>query len=293
MRRRTAAALAAAILLLLSACGEGPIPSEAPAPSPTAAPEPTPDVTPEPLPEDMVPVEELIPGIYTDVRYASADNFTGEAVYDSAEVYLRRGTAEKLAGVQARLEDEGLSLLIWDGWRPVAAQFALWRACPDPAYVSDPFGGVTNHCRGNTLDLTLVTLEGEPVEMPSGFDDFSALADRDYSDLGPAAAANARLLEAAMEAAGFSGYCYEWWHYTDCVDYPVCEALGEPEAVFADCVEFISLRSAPDVSAPVLAEATRGARLILLDELGDFSLVRCGEQYGYALSAYLSDKPIV
>ena len=56
------------------------------------------------------------------------------------------------------------------------------------------------HSRGNTVDVTLVTADGQPMEMPTDFDDFTALADRDYSDVGDTAAANARLLESAMTA---------------------------------------------------------------------------------------------
>ena len=73
------------------------------------------------------------------------------------------------------------------------------------------------------MDLTLVTADGEELPMPSGFDDFSALADRDYSDVSDEAAGYARLLEEAMAAQGFRGYQKEWWHYTDSDDYPVLE----------------------------------------------------------------------
>ena len=71
--------------------------------------------------------------------------------------------------------------------------------------------------------MTLVTIDGQPVDMPTDFDDFTALADRDYSDVEAAAAANARLLESAMTAAGFRPYSAEWWHYSDTQSYPVDE----------------------------------------------------------------------
>lgn len=235
----------------------------------------------------MVRVVDIIPDIRLDIRYAAAENFTGEVIYESAEAYLRRGTAEKLAKVQKELEELGYSLTIWDAWRPVAAQFALWRVCPDARYVADPFNGFSGHCRGNTVDITITTLDGEPVELPSGFDDFSALADRDYTDVSEAAAANARLLEDVMTRAGFAGYSAEWWHYTDTDAYEVVEALEPLPVVEADCEEYISLRAAPDVSAAALATAPAGAELYVLDEVGDFSLVRFGEQYGYALTSYL------
>ena len=110
---------------------------------------------------------------------------------------------------------------MWDAYRPIEAQLKLWEICPDPAYVSDPNKGYSGHCRGNTIDVTLVTADGKELEMPSGYDEFSALADRDYSDVSSAAAKNAELLESVMKKHGFKGYQAEWWHYTDTVSYRV------------------------------------------------------------------------
>jgi D-alanyl-D-alanine dipeptidase len=57
--------------------------------------------------------------------------------------------------------------------------------------------------------------------MPTAFDDFSAMADRDYSDCSSEAANHAMLLESIMEKYGFRGYYGEWWHYTDVDSYDV------------------------------------------------------------------------
>ena len=64
---------------------------------------------------------------------------------------------------------------------------------------------------------------GQELEMPTGFDDFSSKADRDYSDCTQDAAAHAQLLEILMEKHGFQGYSKEWWHFTDTDEYPVEE----------------------------------------------------------------------
>ena len=73
------------------------------------------------------------------------------------------------------------------------------------------------------MDVTLVDDTGNELEMPTGFDDFTARADRDYSDCTETAAAHAQLLEILMEKHGFKGYSGEWWHYSDTEDYPVEE----------------------------------------------------------------------
>ena len=55
--------------------------------------------------------------------------------------------------------------------------------------------------------------------MPSAFDEFAAIADRDYSDVSETAANNSRLLEEVMYRNGFTGYRGEWWDYSDTERY--------------------------------------------------------------------------
>ena len=171
--------------------------------------------------QELVTIRDFLPNIYIDVKYATADNFTGQIIYDFSEPSLRYGTVKKLMAVQKELNGLGYSLKVWDAYRPIEAQMKLWEICPDPAYVSDPSKGYSGHCRGNTIDVTLVTIDGKEIKMPSGYDEFSALADRDYSDVSSAAAKNAKLLESVMKKHGFKGYQAEWWHYTDTVSYRV------------------------------------------------------------------------
>ena len=197
-------------------------PTEVPTATPTEAPTEAPTQPPED--DDLVLVADYIPGIREKLAYATEENFTGQIIYDFYNTYLRYGTVKKLAAVCEELEAQGLGILIWDGFRPVSAQAALWEVCPDPLFVSHPVTGTRTHCRGNAVDLTLVDLEtGDKLEMPTGFDVFTALADRDYSDCSPEAAANARLLETVMEKHGFKPFWAEWWHFTDTDNYPVEE----------------------------------------------------------------------
>ncbi len=180
-------------------------------------------IKPEPADEDLVLIKDYIPDIVIDLKYATKDNFTGQVIYESADAYLRYGTVKRLMVVQNGLKPLGYKLLIWDSYRPVEAQFKLWEICPDSTYVANPNKGYSSHSRGNTIDVSIVTLAGKEVEMPTGFDDFSVEADRDYSDVSQTAAENALMLEQIMEDAGFRGYSGEWWHYTDTTDYPVIE----------------------------------------------------------------------
>lgn len=187
-----------------------------------------PATEPEPAEDAFVRVTKYIPEIRQELPYATEDNFTGQVIYDFPDAYLRWGTVKKLRAVSEELGQMGLGLKIWDGFRPVSAQFRLWQVCPNPTYVANPEKGFSSHSRGNTVDLTLVDETGQELEMPTAFDDFTAKADRDYSDCSEIAAENARLLERMMEKHGFSGYFGEWWHFTDTQDYPVDKVFEPP-----------------------------------------------------------------
>lgn len=177
----------------------------------------------EPADEDLVYIQDYIPTIFVDLRYATDNNFTGQVVYDFTEPQLRYGTVKKLAQVQEDLLSQGYSMKIWDAYRPVSAQFALWEAYPDALYVADPNKGYSTHSKGNTIDVTLVKADGTEIVMPTDFDDFSSLADRDYSDVPEAARLNVRVLEQTMMDHDFRCYAAEWWHYWDSTAYPVIQ----------------------------------------------------------------------
>lgn len=213
-------------------------PETEPAPSVTEPSQPEPAPTEptelrEPGDDELVKVTDYIPGVFQELAYATGNNFTGQRIYDFTDAYLRYGTVKKLAEVCGELAEQGLGLLIWDGFRPVAAQAKLWEICPDETYVSHPVTGNRSHCRGGAVDVTLVELQtGELLEMPTGFDDFTKYADRDYSDCSPEAAENARLLETVMKKYGFKPYSAEWWHFTDTDSYPVDETFTPKQTIF-------------------------------------------------------------
>lgn len=186
--------------------------------------------------DEFISVKTYIPDIVIDLKYATTDNFTGLKIYDFSDAYLRFGTVKKLAEVQKDLRASGLGLKIWDAFRPFSSQFRLWEICPDATYVANPNTGFSSHSRGNTVDVTLVSTDGNEVQMPTGFDDFSLLADRDYSDCDTVAAENAEILENVMLNHGFRGYSGEWWHYSDTVSYEVEREFYPPDSCFSDGV---------------------------------------------------------
>jgi D-alanyl-D-alanine dipeptidase len=161
--------------------------------------------------DDLVDVSAVIPDAVLDLRYATADNFTGAVLYPKAVCKLRRAVAARLAQAADALRPQGRRLLLWDCYRPSSIQERFWRLVPDPRYVANPRVG-SRHSRGAAVDLALVDAAGRPVGLPTKFDEFSEAAHRDRALAGPRGA-EARRLADAMLAAGFVGMPTEWWHF--------------------------------------------------------------------------------
>ena len=173
--------------------------------------------------DDLVDVTAIIPDAVLDIRYASANNFTGTVLYPVARCKLRRAVARRLAHAADLLRADQRRLLLWDCYRPRAIQAILWKQVHDPRYVAPPAAG-SKHNHGAAVDVALVTADGSPVTLPTAFDDFSPAAHRDHALRGEPGA-EARRLEAAMTAAGFLGLATEWWHFDapDATNYPISD----------------------------------------------------------------------
>lgn len=127
------------------------------------------------LPAGFVYLRAVDPTIQQDIRYAGPINFMGRPVngYNAPECLLRRGAAEALAKVQARLVSQGFSLKVYDCYRPVRAVRDFYRWSKDAAddkmegefyptlskrklfplgYIADR----SRHSLGNTVDVTIV-----------------------------------------------------------------------------------------------------------------------------------------
>ena len=181
-------------------------------------------------PADLVDVQQAIPDIVLDIRYATTNNFTGQVLYPTAGAYLRRSVVAKLKAVQAELAPLGYGLKIFDAYRPLSVQRQMWAVYPDPDYVADPRKG-SRHNRGAAVDLTLIRLaDGAELPMPTPFDDFTERAHRHFTDLPAGLRANRALLEQVMTRHGFSGLSTEWWHFDDVNwrDYPLLDVRVPP-----------------------------------------------------------------
>lgn len=176
---------------------------------------------------DLVELTALDPTIRLDIRYATANNLAGRAVYSEARAFLQRPAAEALVRAHRVLKQEGYGLLVFDGYRPWAVTKLFWDVTP-PAkreFVADPAKG-SKHNRGCAVDLSLYSLDtGREVEMPSAYDEMSPRAYPDYDQGPPAARERRDLLRAVMEREGFTVEPNEWWHfnYKDWKAYPILD----------------------------------------------------------------------
>ncbi len=167
----------------------------------------------------LVELVKVDPTIRLDIRYATTDNFTGKVVYPSARCFLRKEAAQALAKVQKELMAKGLSLKVYDGYRPFSVQKIFWKVMPDERYVLQPVeenGKMvkgSRHNRGMAVDLTVVDGQGGELPMPTPYDDFTDAAHRNSTAAGPQARANMLLLELAMVRHGFIPLSTEWWHF--------------------------------------------------------------------------------
>jgi zinc D-Ala-D-Ala dipeptidase len=128
------------------------------------------------MPKNFAYLRDVDPSIEQDMRYATANNFTGDKVngYDAPECVLVRQAAEALKAVQADVRAKGFTLKVYDCYRPAraVAAFAEWAKKPnDPeakliyypnlpkrALFPDYIATRSGHSRGATMDLTLVPL---------------------------------------------------------------------------------------------------------------------------------------
>jgi D-alanyl-D-alanine dipeptidase len=177
--------------------------------------------------QTLVDIGDKAKGPVIALRYTSADNYFKTAFYPrSAHALLRPATAAKLARVQAELQAQGLRLKIWDAYRPLSVQRAMWKALPDERYVADPAKG-GRHNRGAAVDVTLVDANGVELRMPTGHDDFSEKAGAHFNLLPPEVFKNREKLQQVMTKHGFAIFESEWWHFDD-ADWQQYDAMDLP-----------------------------------------------------------------
>jgi len=161
----------------------------------------------------LIEITESTHGVRIDLKYATADNFTGKPVYAAdAKCYLHADAEAALRRANTLAAAQGYHFMIFDAYRPPEAQWKLWEHTPDPDFLADPAKG-SPHSRGVAVDLTLCRANGTPLDMGTAFDAFTPLSHHGNPHVHAEAQRNRLLLMGIMTTAGWDFYRNEWWHY--------------------------------------------------------------------------------
>ncbi len=200
--------------------------------------------TADPPPAGFVRLADVDPSIRQDIRYAGPENFLHRKAdgYDAPVCILTSQAAQALSSVQKALAADGLTLVVFDCYRPAraVADMVKWTkegGPPDPQWypavkrgdliAKGYIGELSTHSRGSTVDVAIARSDGTStssaacgaagagtLDFGTSFDCFDPASETAHRPLATEAAANRKRLLDAMRAGGFKNYAREWWHYT-------------------------------------------------------------------------------
>ena len=183
--------------------------------------------------ENFVYLDEIVPNMTWDAKYATWDNFTGRPIdgYSKNRIIGTVEMAYALRNVALVAKEKGYGLLIWDAYRPQRAvnNFLEWAKLPEDGkrkaihypniekrdlilqgYVAEK----SSHSRGSAVDLTLFDLSTkECLDMGGRFDYMDVKSHHDATEITLEEKKNREILCEIMTQNGFVSYDKEWWHY--------------------------------------------------------------------------------
>lgn len=184
------------------------------------------------LPAEFCYVDQVVPNLRTELKYAGTDNFVGRPIrgYVGKRAILRKDAAQALCRAAVYLRSYGYGLIIWDAYRPQRAMrdFRAWSYSSDDStkatfypritkkgiYEGKYIGDESEHCWGIAVDISLYRLvDGKLVDMGGRHDLLDPSSATDSEEVTEEQRANRHLLRNAMRRAGFENYSKEWWHY--------------------------------------------------------------------------------
>lgn len=189
-------------------------------------------------------------------------DFVLEAAYfnqglsEDPNLYTRESIVAKLKALAPKLD--GYRFKIWDPWRSREVQNNIYQkfwadmSAENPewdeeklraevgrfATIADDPNRIPPHSTGGSIDLTLIDMNGQEIDMGTGFDHLGPEASKLYfeeegRDL--LIRDNRRLLREAMESAGFRSDEDEWWHF-DYGNQLWAAELGRAVAIYGEKV---------------------------------------------------------
>ena len=186
------------------------------------------------LPKGFSYVSEIDVTIKKELRYATSNNFIGKPIdgYLKDSLIISTPAAKALKEIQTKLMLSGLSLKIFDAYRPQQAvdHFVRWAKVMNDTLMKQLYypdvqkselftlgfiASKSGHTRGSTVDLSIVDVKtNKEVDMGSSYDFFGEKSHPFYKKITEAQMKNRMLLRTIMIKNGFIPYDNEWWHFT-------------------------------------------------------------------------------
>ena len=186
------------------------------------------------LPNGFTYLLEIDPTIKKELRYYTSKNFVGTPIdgYMKNKIIISIPAAKALKKIQTKLLDSGLSLKIFDAYRPQQAvdHFVRWAKIMNDTlkkqlYYPDikkselfKLGFIalkSGHTRGSTVDLSIVDIKtNKELDIGSSYDFFGEKSHPFYKKITKTQMKNRMLLRTIMIKNGFIPYDNEWWHFT-------------------------------------------------------------------------------
>ena len=181
----------------------------------------------------FVLIDDMIPDVILDVRYATEYNFVGDVIngYEEPLAFLTYEAAEALSKAAKEFREKGYQLKIYDAYRPQVAveHFVEWSTDLNDTRMkkdfypnidkSSLFGAYiahySGHSRGCTVDIALFdTKKQKDLDMGGTFDYFGELSHPTYTGVTTSQYNNRMLLRNVMQKYGFRPCSTEWWDFT-------------------------------------------------------------------------------
>ena len=186
------------------------------------------------LPDGFTYLSEIDPTIKKELRYFTSNNFIGQPIdgYIKDSLIISTPAAKALKKIQTKLMLSGLSLKIFDAYRPQQAvdHFVRWAKVLNDTLMKQLYypdvqkselftlGFIalkSGHTRGSTVDLSIVDIKtNRELDMGSSYDFFGEKSHPFYKKITDKQMKNRMLLRSIMIKNGFIPYDNEWWHFT-------------------------------------------------------------------------------
>ena len=186
------------------------------------------------LPQGFSYVSEIDATIKKELRYSTSNNFIGQPIdgYIKDSLIISTPAAKALKKIQTKLMLSGLSLKIFDAYRPQQAvdHFVRWAKVLNDTLMKQLYypdvqkselftlGFIalkSGHTRGSTVDLSIVDIKtNRELDMGSSYDFFGEKSHPYYKKITDKQTKNRMLLRSIMIKNGFIPYDNEWWHFT-------------------------------------------------------------------------------